>query len=617
MKKIIKLFLIIFIFFSITSCTDTNNTNSITIKIEDDVLLWDSYSGALSYNIYIDNILTDTITTTSYELCLKEGIYQIKVNAKTSNGYSSFSNVLEYYSDGSKYEEPIIKLNAPVIKLNNGVLSWNKVSNAISYDIYINDELLDTITTLSYSINEVNGDKYYVVAKGENSYSEKSNLIEITGNINTGVVNIFSINDTHGAIMTNANVTGLDKVDTLIKTIESDTDYIKVANGDIFQGGYASNVTRGKIFIDVLNEMDFDCFVIGNHEFDWGIETISVYKDGELSNGEANFPFLGANIVYKSTSTMPDWLDEYTIVENNGLRVGIIGVIGEGLTSSINAEFVENYTFLDPVPIVERLATKLRTTEDCDIVVVSTHDYDYDTNERFATLYNDARIDAILCAHTHQRINETVTRVDDYKIPVLQSNTKNITVGTINLTVENGNITQKSVNHYNPSNYTSSTDILDIIKNYEDIIIEGEKVIGYTSSNMSKKTLGSIAANGMVEFTGSDFACLNTGGVRSTIDSGNITMEDIYEVFPFDNKLIIVEISGSTLKSFYNTADGYLYFSSNLNINNISNNKTYKICVIDYVYNYYYYQKFFKNLKATTLDSQIRDAVIYRIENGE
>ena len=463
----------------------------------------------------------------------------------------------------------------------------------------------------------MNGDKYYVVAKGENSYSEKSNLIEITGNINTGVVNIFSINDTHGAIMTNANVTGLDKVDTLIKTIESDTDYIKVANGDIFQGGYASNVTRGKIFIDVLNEMDFDCFVIGNHEFDWGIETISVYKDGELSNGEANFPFLGANIVYKSTSTMPDWLDEYTIVENNGLRVGIIGVIGEGLTSSINAEFVENYTFLDPVPIVERLATKLRTTEDCDIVVVSTHDYDYDTNERFATLYNDARIDAILCAHTHQRINETVTRVDDYKIPVLQSNTKNITVGTINLTVENGNITQKSVNHYNPSNYTSSTDILDIIKNYEDIIIEGEKVIGYTSSNMSKKTLGSIAANGMVEFTGSDFACLNTGGVRSTIDSGNITMEDIYEVFPFDNKLIIVEISGSTLKSFYNTADGYLYFSSNLNINNISNNKTYKICVIDYVYNYYYYQKFFKNLKATTLDSQIRDAVIYRIENGE
>lgn len=617
MKKIVKLFLIIFICFGITSCTDTNNNNNnIIIKIENDVLLWDSYTDALNYNIYIDNILTDTVTQTSYDLSLKEGTYQIKVNAKTINGYSSFSNILEYYSDGVKYNDIIVKLQAPEIKLTDGILSWNKVLNAVSYDIYKNDYLLDSITSLSYNIDEVYGDKYYVVARSGNSYSDKSNVVEINGDINTGVVNIFSINDTHGAVSTNANVTGLDKVETLINSLETDTDYIKVANGDIFQGGYASNVTRGRIFIDILNEMEFDCFVIGNHEFDWGIETISVYKDGDLSNGEADFPFLGANIVYKSSSTMPEWLDEYTIVENNGLRVGIIGVIGEGLTSSINAEFVENYIFKDPVPIVERLATTLRTDEDCDVVVVATHDYDSDTNERFAKLFGDSRIDAILCAHTHQKINETVNRIDNYKIPVLQSNTKNITVGSINLTLENGDITKKSVNHYYPSNYSSSTNILDIIKNYEDVILEGEKVVGYTSSYLSKSYLGPLAANGMVELTGSDFACLNTGGVRSTIDLGPITMEDIYEVFPFDNKLIIVEMSGSTLKSFYNTADGYLYFSSNLNINNISNNKTYKICVIDYVYNYYYYQKFFKNLKATTLDLQIRDAVVYKLENG-
>lgn len=616
MKKIVKLFMIMFICFGIISCTDTTNNNSITIKIEDNVLLWDSYTNALNYNIYIDNILTDTVTTTRYDLSLKEGTYQIKVNAKTTNGYSSFSNILEYYSDGVKYNDIIVKLQAPVIKLTDGILYWNNVLNAVSYDIYKNDSLLDSITSLSYNIDEVYGDKYYVVARSGNSYSDKSNVIEINGDINTGVVNIFSINDTHGAASTNANVAGLDKVETLINSLETDTDYIKVANGDIFQGGYASNVTRGRIFIDILNEMEFDCFVIGNHEFDWGIETISVYKDGDLSNGEANFPFLGANIVYKSSSTMPEWLDEYTIVENNGLRVGIIGVIGEGLTSSILAENVENYEFLNPVPIVERIATTLRTDEDCDVVVVATHDYDSDTNAQYATLFGDARIDAILCAHTHQKINETVNRTDNYKIPVLQSNTKNITVGTINLTLENGDITKKSVNHYYPSNYSSSTNILDIIKNYEDVILEGEKVVGYTSSYLSKSYLGPLAANGMVELTGSDFACLNTGGVRSTIDTGTITMEDIYEVFPFDNKLIIVEMSGSTLKSFYNTADGYLYFSSNININNISNNKTYKICVIDYVYNYYYYQKFFRNQKATTLDLQIRDAVVYKIENG-
>lgn len=617
MKKILNLFIILIIYLVITSCTTTQNNNELVIEVEEDVLVWNSYDGAVNYNIYIDNVLTDTVNENSYELMLSEGTYNIKINAKTANGYSLFSNVLVYYSDGSKYEDVIVSIKAPIIKLTRGVLSWGKVLNAVSYDIYKNDCLLDSTTSLSYNIEEVYGDKYYVIARSVNSYSEKSNIIEITGNLNTGVVNIFSINDTHGAVTTNSNVTGLDKVQTLINSLESDTEYIKVANGDIFQGGYVSNITRGEIFIDVLNEMDFDCFVIGNHEFDWGLETISVYKDGDTTNGEADFPFLGANIVYKSSSIMPKWLDEYVIVENNGLKVGIIGVIGEGLTSSINSEFVENYTFLDPVPIVERLATTLRTDEDCDVVVVATHDYDSDTNERFASLYNDSRIDAILCAHTHQKINETVTRTDNYKIPVLQSNTKNITVGAINLTLENGDITKQTVNHYYPSNYSSSADILSIIDNYKDIILEGEKVVGYTSTYLSKESLGSLATNGMVDYTGSDFACLNTGGVRSTIDLGNITMEDIYEVFPFDNKLIIVEMSGSTLKSFYNTAEGYLYFSSNLDINNIYNNKIYKICVIDYVYNYYFYQKFFKNQKATTLDLQIRDAVVYKIEKGE
>lgn len=616
MKKILNLLIIIIITLTITSCIDQNTENDIIIKVESDVLVWDHYPDASSYNIYIDNVFTATVYENKYDLALKEGTYKIKVNAKTSTSYSGFSNIVVYYSDGSLYPDDITKLDAPVIRLENGFLSWNKVPNASEYHIFKNDVYLDTTTLLTYSIEEVPGDKYYVKSFAGMSFSKESNIIEVKEDKNTGVVNIFSINDTHGAVATNSVVTGLDKVETLINSLESNTEYIKIANGDIFQGGYASNVTRGKIFIDVLNEMDFDCFVIGNHEFDWGLDKISVYNDGIESNGEANFPFLGANIMYKSSSKMPEWLDEYTIIENNGLKVGIIGVIGEGLTSSISAEYVTDYMFLDPVPIVEDLSKKLRVEEDCDVVVVSTHEYETTTNERFAELRGDSRIDAVICAHTHQKINETVTRYDNYKIPVLQSNTKNITVGSINLELNDGEITKTTIKHYYPSNYTSDKNILNVIKNYQSIIDEGEKVIGSTSTYLSKSTLGTISANGMVEFTNSDFACLNTGGVRSTISAGEITMEEIYEVFPFDNNLIIVEMSGSKLKSFYNTAEGYLYFSSNLNINNINNTTTYTLCVIDYVYTYYYYQRYFEGLPAIELDSYIRDAVIYSIENG-
>ena len=577
MKRIILFILICFLVIGVSSCDEmTSPSNELVIKVEEDVLLWDAYPDASSYNIYIDNVLTAEIVETRYELVLKEGTYKIKINAKLPSSYSSFSNVLEYTSDGSKYPDDIIKLDAPKINLSNGVLSWNKVKNAQEYYIYKNDQYLDVTTSLSYPITETPGDKYYVKAFAGLTFSISSNIIEIEDtNIEIedkdyGTINIFSINDTHGAIETSSSTTGMAQVQSVIKSLETSSDYIKVANGDIFQGGYASNVTRGKIFIDVLNEMDFDCFVIGNHEFDWGIETISVYKDGDESNGEAEFPFLGANIVYKSSSTMPEWMEEYTIVENNGLKVGIIGVIGEGLTSSINSEFVENYTFLNPVPIVEKLAKKLRNEEKCDSVIVAIHEYEESTNNEFAKLSNDARIDGILCAHTHQKINETVTRTDGYKIPVLQSNTKNYNVGSMSLELQNGNIISTLVKHYVPTSYASDPAIQNIISQYQSIIDEGEEVLGYTSSTMNKSKLGSLAANAMVEFTGRDFACLNTGGVRGTINAGDIQMKEVYEVFPFDNYLIEVTMTGSQLKSFYNAADGYLYFSSNLNINNLS-----------------------------------------------
>lgn len=617
MKRFILFILICLFIFGVGSCEEYPSTTSeLVISITDDTLMWNAYPDAVSYNIYVDNILHDEVVTTKYDLVLKEGTYKIKVNAKLSTSYSSFSNVLEYTSDGSKLPDDIIKLDAPIIKLTNGVLSWNKVKNAEEYHIFKNDQYLDTTTSLSYTITETPGDKYYVKAFAGLSFSTNSNVVEISEDKDYGTINIFAINDTHGAIETSSSTTGMAQVQSVIKSLETSSDYIKVANGDIFQGGYASNVTRGRIFIDVLNAMEFDCFVIGNHEFDWGIETISVYNDGDLSNGEANFPFLGANIVYKSSSTMPEWLEEYTIVENNGLKVGIIGVIGEGLTSSINSEFVENYTFLNPVPIVEKLSKKLRTEEQCDSVVVAIHDYEETTNNQFAKLVNDSRIDGIICGHTHQKINETVTRTDGYKIPVLQSNTKNYNVGTMSLELQNGNINKASINHYVPTSYSSDPFIAGVISQYQSIIDEGEEVLGYTASSMSKSKLGSLAADAMVEFTNRDFACLNTGGVRGTINAGDIQMKEVYEVFPFDNYLIEVSMTGSQLKSFYNAADGYLYFSSNLNVNNLSTSKTYKIIVIDYVYNYYYYQRYFKNCPAVKLEDTIRDAVVYKIEEG-
>ena len=140
-------------------------------------------------------------------------------------------------------------------------------------------------------------------------------------------VNFFMINDTHGIFVDEQEFPGMGRVSSLINELESNNkDYIKIANGDIFQGTYISATLYGKPLVDALNAIDFEAFVLGNHEFDWGLDKIAVYKDGNEANGEANFPFLGANIIDKSDKEIVDWVDPYVVVEYDGFKVGVIGV---------------------------------------------------------------------------------------------------------------------------------------------------------------------------------------------------------------------------------------------------------------------------------------------------
>ncbi len=434
---------------------------------------------------------------------------------------------------------------------------------------------------------------------------------------NSGTVNIFSINDTHGAAFTDedANLTGLDKVSTLIKRLENTTSYIKVANGDLFQGEYVSNMSQGKVFIDILNLMEFDCFVIGNHEFDWGLDTIAKYKNGDASDGELNCKFLGCNIVNKTTNQKPCWIDDYVIVENNGLKVGIIGAIGENLTNSIAASSLGNYKFVDPVPLIEELAKELRTEEDCDCVIVSIHEYYQSTLEELAALSGDSLIDGVLCAHTHESIQETITRSDNYSMPVLQSYTKNKNVGTLSITISNGKATSSSFKHYTVYDEVSDQNILDIQDNYADIIAASKQSIGYTSSKLTKEDMGDIAIETMCELTGAQYGFINTGGVRDVIAAGDITLADVKKVFPFENCVYYMEITGSKLKTIMTKLSSSCY-SNCPSSTSISNTKTYKVAMIDYVFNNNLNTSVTSSISYTNTQNMIYDCVLdYIMEN--
>ena len=444
---------------------------------------------------------------------------------------------------------------------------------------------------------------------------------EVTGT----AVNFLSINDTHGAFLDSNDGNSMGRLDSFVTELrEEDENLITIANGDIFQGSYLSNTYRGKPMIEALNMMEFDCFVIGNHEFDWGIEKIGLYKDGDINNGEADFPFLGANIINNETSQIVDWMEPYTIIDYNGINVGIIGVIGPQQESSILSTHVSKYNFINPLPLIEDYAEELRTEKDCDVVVVSIHDYDEATNAQIASLSGDSRIDGIFCGHTHYRYNLKIRRSDEIYIPVVQNNGKNITASTVTLLLDEDNqMTNSVASNVFLSSYKISERFKELQNKYQATIDEGNKVIAVTSY-LSYEDLGAYAVDAMLDynynnsdFSNIDISIINTGGIRSYIEGGNVTISDVFNVFPFDNQIYLVKISGDKLQSLIDRNGSYFYigYSDGLS-STFESNKIYTLSIIDYVFTSSRYNQFSNLSKDSYINSDIilRDILIDYID---
>ncbi len=558
----------------------------------------------------IETNIADLVATPPSEyqtvIYIVEGTWSVNndVNGSTyGNGYlrDELSNQIKVYGLCS----------------SDSVVSWN----GSSYDFSNNR---------SYSsIGLQNGDKIRVGMLYDTNYKNYkcffiSKLEEDESPKN--VINFIEINDTHGAFVDSEEGYSIGRVDTLVSNLEaqSSTDYIFIHNGDAFQGSYVSGETYGLALVEALNEMSLDCFVIGNHEFDWGIDKIATYADGNASNGEANFPFLGANIFYAGTTTRPEWIDAYTIVERGEVKVGIIGVMGYGQEDSILTRYADPYDFAEPVAIVATTASYLRVTEECDIVVVATHDYDENYNTRYANLSGNSRIDGIFTAHTHQDINYYLTRSDGKQIAVVQSLHKNNQASTISITLDESNSYLSSVyNEYSPASYAISSDVQTIIAKYQDIIDDGNSVIGNSGTMLDKGTLGGYAVDAMINYTYADntfgdvdIAVLNTGGVRATIKAGEITKAEVFEVFPFNNMVVIVNMKGSVFTEVYENNVSYLYVDARGTIGDsaLEPDRMYQVAVIDYVYENKYYPEF-RECESIQTNVLMRDIFIEFIEN--
>lgn len=414
----------------------------------------------------------------------------------------------------------------------------------------------------------------------------------------TKKIHLYGINDFHGAVLENGNEMGIVQLGSFLKTKKAQGNTLLINSGDFFQGSIESNYNYGALLTDCMNEIEFDCFTLGNHEFDWGVSMIQNNQKRKGDNGYQT-PFLAANIYQydidsKEIGDYAQLGEKYTIKTlENGLKVGIIGVIGKDQITSISSQHVDDYIFLDPVPIIQDLSDELKTKKDVDVVIVDCHT-DQDSITENASIFNPAKItsispvsnqryvDAVFCAHTHQNESQILNGV-----PFIQTSGYGRSISNIELEVDkNGNVSCTTyTNLYSLDIKYTDEDLHQIVEKYTTITDTiGQEVLTQTSATLDcYGTLIHVVTAAMADYAKNndieiDYAIANSG--RADIDAGEMTYAELYRSLPFDNEIYIIETSGRTIKNQLNYSSNMMY---RLDSEPLYDNETYTIAVLDYL----------------------------------
>ena len=161
-----------------------------------------------------------------------------------------------------------------------------------------------------------------------------------------------------------AHIGGIAELTTLIRNIRRDEPNVFLFDsGDIFTGAL-SRLTDGALMFEFMITMGYDAMAIGNHEFDYGEAIL------EWQKNRAPFPVLGANLYYKGTDH--PFAQRHTIIERNGIRIGVIGTLGQDAASSaIAPPHIDELDVTDPAGAIRASVGELR--DDVDLIVALTH----------------------------------------------------------------------------------------------------------------------------------------------------------------------------------------------------------------------------------------------------
>ena len=360
---------------------------------------------------------------------------------------------------------------------------------------------------------------------------------------------IIHTNDVHGSVLEEeTGEIGFSKVATFIeKNRLMSNNVLLLDAGDVFHGKVYTNLTKGKLILDIMNKIDYNAMVPGNHDFNYGFNELMKLKS------EMKFVMLAANIREKGEKKP---FLAFDIRNINGIKVGIFGLATPETYYKTNKKNIEGIEFQDPVKIAKKMVKKL--SGKVDMIVALTHLGETGEFNSHDFAKKVPGIDIIIDGHSHDFLDKGK---DVCNTLIAQTGASLKAVGLINLKVLNGRIVFKKaelVYKHNINNLEEDVIIKEIVDNQiERIRPKLEQSIGYTNVDLngerefartSNTNLGVLIAKAFLGRSGADIAFLNGGGLRTSIKKGNITMGDVVNVLPFGNTLVEKDILGEDIK---------------------------------------------------------------------
>ena len=397
---------------------------------------------------------------------------------------------------------------------------------------------------------------------------------------------ILYTNDTHCGYEDNLTLSSLSALKDFYSDITPNV--LLVDSGDAIQGDVIGAVSEGELVIDLMNAAGYDYAILGNHDFDYGMDRIA-----ELA-AEADFTYTDCNITYTGNGKNKlDFLKPYIVHDFGDVKVGFVGVATPlSIATSTPTFFQEDGKFVYDFAQGEngaiiygkvQEAVDAARADGADYVILLTHlgiEDDATPYRSIDVIENTHGIDACLDGHSHSVIPcRMIVNDEGDLVPLSSTGTKLQYIGVLNI-ADTGVVTTTLVNGTLPRSL--GFDLLEaaITADYEEIVNE---VVASSNVDLwitdadgvrmvrSRETnLGDLVADAYRFATGADIAFANGGGIRANLKSGDLTFADIKACHPFGNQLFAVKANGQQILDALewtsrNTQADYKTFDGNAN----------------------------------------------------